>query len=132
MFSFLWLKPKDTRAMLYAPRIQGKRLAISFVTLGELYFWGHKRRWGRKRWDELASRLRSVIVVPYDHAVCEIYAELKAELSASGRTVDNNDLWIAACAVRHSITLVTHNRAHFQNVPRLAFISGAAVTPGIG
>ncbi len=131
MFSFLWLKPGDTRAKVYAPHVKEKRLAISFVTLGELYFWGHKRKWGKKRWDELGSRLRSVIVVPYDQAVCQVYAELKAELSASGYAVENNDLWIAACAVRHSITLITNNRSHFEKIPRLAFVSEAAVVKDI-
>lgn len=127
MFSFLWLKPGDTRAKVYAPHVKGKRLAISFITLGELYYWGHKRKWGKKRWDELASRLRSVIIVPYDQAVCEAYAELKSQLSASGQVVENNDLWIAACAFRHSITLITNNRSHFEKIPGLAFISEAPV-----
>lgn len=127
VFSFLWMKPGDTRAKVYAPHIQGKAVAISFVTLGELRFWGRKRKWAKKKWDDLSARLRSVIPVPYDDAVCDVYAELKADLEAAGRTVADNDLWIAACAVRHSLTLITNNRAHFENIPRLTIISEAPV-----
>jgi predicted nucleic acid-binding protein len=61
--------------------------------------------------------------VPYDEAICDVYAELKAELSAAGYCVESNDLWIAACAVRHSIPLITNNRSHFENIPRLSIIS---------
>jgi predicted nucleic acid-binding protein len=121
------MKPNDTRAKVYAPHVKGKRPAISFITLGELRFWGHKRKWSKKRWDDLAARLRSVIIVPYDDAVCDVYAELKAELSAAGHCVENNDLWIAACAVRHSLPLITNNRSHFEKIPRLSIISEGAV-----
>ena len=53
--------------------------------------------------------------------------ELKAELSAAGHCVENNDLWIAACAVRHSLPLITNNRSHFEKIPRLSIISEGAV-----
>jgi len=88
---------------------------------------GYKRGWSKKKWEDLSARLRSVIIIPYDDAICTVYAELKAELSKSGKTVADNDLWIAACAVRHGLTLLTHNRAHFENIPRLKFLSEAPV-----
>jgi predicted nucleic acid-binding protein len=37
----------------------------------------------------------------------------------------DNDLWIAALAVRHSVPLVSNNRTHFQRVPGLVLISEA-------
>jgi predicted nucleic acid-binding protein len=36
-----------------------------------------------------------------------------------------NDLWIAACALRHSLTLITNNRKHFCDIPGLSIISEA-------
>jgi len=62
------------------------------------------------------------VIVPYDYAVCETYGRIKAELP-KGRTISDNDLWIAACAIRHSIPLVTHNRRHFDDVKGLIIIS---------
>ena len=38
VFSYL-NKPGDTRAALYRPHITGKTIALSFVTVGELYTW---------------------------------------------------------------------------------------------
>jgi tRNA(fMet)-specific endonuclease VapC len=39
----------DTRALAYAPIIQGNRLAISFVTVAELYEWAAIKKWGENR-----------------------------------------------------------------------------------
>jgi predicted nucleic acid-binding protein len=62
------------------------------------------------------------VIVPYDYAVCEAYGQIKASLS-KGRTIADNDLWIAACAIRHSVPLVTHNRKHFDEIRGLIVIS---------
>lgn len=121
------MKPNDSRAKVYAPHVKGKRVAVSFITLGELRFWGYKRQWGKRKWDDLTARLRSAIIVPYDDAVCDVYATLKADMAKVGKVIGSNDLWIAACAVRHSLTLLTNNRSDFEKVPRLAMISESAV-----
>ena len=52
VFSFL-LKG-DTRAALYRSQLSGKRLAICFVTVAELYRWAIQKNWGAQR---LAARL---------------------------------------------------------------------------
>jgi predicted nucleic acid-binding protein len=105
--------------------MQGKLLSLSFVTVGELLFWASKRKWGARKIADLYTRLRSTVIVPYDLALCETYGSVKAKLQESGRTVADNDLWIAACAIRHSIPLVSNNRAHFEGIPDLVLISEA-------
>jgi len=115
----------DTRAAHYRVHLQGKLVALSFVTVGELLFWAEKKKWGTRKVADLHTRLRSAVIVPYDLALCETYARLKAKLVASGRGVPDNDLWIAASAVRHSIPLVSNNRAHFDGIPGLVVVSEA-------
>jgi tRNA(fMet)-specific endonuclease VapC len=83
---------------------------------------------GSTKLEQMKARLRSVTFVPYDWAICQKYGELKAGLQEAGKPVANNDLWIAACAVRHSIPLVSHNRAHFENISGLVLISEAPST----
>jgi tRNA(fMet)-specific endonuclease VapC len=39
----------DTRATAYAPLLQGHRLAISFMTIAELFEWAMIWKWGRTR-----------------------------------------------------------------------------------
>ena len=124
-------RPNDPRGQIYAPHLANKLVAVSFVTVGELLFGAQKRNWGKSRIDELNARLRSLVIVPYDIAICRTYAELKVKLQRDGRTVADNDLWIAACAVRHSIPLISNNRKHFEMIAELVLISEAPVVTEI-
>lgn len=126
VFSYL-LKGGDTRAELYRPHVKGKTIALSFVTVGELYVWTIKRQWGARRIADLEERLKAAVIVPYDLELCKEYARVKCSLDA--QSVAGNDLWIATCAIRHSIPLVTHNRKHFEGIPRLVLISEVAPPP---
>ena len=124
VFSYL-MKPGDPRADIYKPHVIGKTVGVSFVTVGELLYGASKRKWGEKKVDALKQRLQSVIIVPYDYAVCATYGDLKSKLASS--PVDCNDLWIASCAVRHSIPPISNNRKHFEKIPGLVLISEAPV-----
>ena len=126
VFSFL-MKPGDTRASLYKKHVDGKIIAVSFVTVGELLFGAEKKKWGAAKQNNLNGRLKSVVVVPYDRELCATYARTKALVQESGKPVSDNDLWIAACAIRHGIPLVSHNRKHFAHIPGLVLISEQVV-----
>ena len=62
-----------------------------------------------------------MVVVPSDHEVCREYGKLKASLREAGIVIADNDLWIAACALRHSIPLISNNRKHFEKMPGFEF-----------
>jgi tRNA(fMet)-specific endonuclease VapC len=119
---FSFLMKNDSRGNAYRPHIKNKTVSISFVTVGELYHWAEKRNWSPKHRQALEDRIKAVVVVPYDAQLCRVYGKLRASLPA-GVVVAANDLWIAACAVRHDIPLITNNRKHFERVPNLKFIS---------
>jgi predicted nucleic acid-binding protein len=128
---FSYLLKGHTLAEVYKPHVQGKVMALSFVTVGELQCWAIKRNWGVRKIADLNSRLRSAVIVPYDFALCETYGKLRASLEIIGKTVADNDLWIAACAIRHSIPLVSNNRSHFSGIPDLVLISEAPIVAEI-
>lgn len=121
VFSFL-IREGDPRAALYQEHVKGKRVALSFVSVGELYVWAEKRKWALPRVAALEQRLKALVIVPYDLELCRQYGRVKASLPP-GRVVHTNDLWIAVCAIRHSLPLVTHNRKHFEGIPGLVVIS---------
>lgn len=128
VFSFL-IKKDDTRAELYRPIVRGKTIALSFVSVGELYVWTKRKHWGARRIADLEQRLKAVVIIPYDLELCKMYGQVSADLMAIGRKVPANDLWIAVCAIRHSIPLVTHNKKDFEGIPNLQIISEQVLPP---
>jgi tRNA(fMet)-specific endonuclease VapC len=121
VFSFL-SKPGDSRADLYYPYVTAKTIALTFISVGELYVWTMKRKWSSRRIAALEHHLRQILIIPYDLELCREYGRVKSNL-ASSKVAAANDLWIATCAIRHSIPLLTHNRRHFKGIPRLKVIS---------
>lgn len=111
---------------LYAPHLQGKLLAISFITVGELYLWAETAAWGEARRNSLETRLRNFVVVPYDHEIARHYARLSVQRKRAGRPIALHDAWIAACALRHGVPLVTHNKKDFEGIEGLPLISEVA------
>ena len=87
-------------AALYKPHVEGKLIAVSFVTVGELYFGAYRKSWGPERLADLKDRLRSVTIVPYDEMLCLTYARIKAAMQSKGNVIGPNDLWIAASAIQ--------------------------------
>lgn len=109
----------DTRALAYAPILQGNRLAISFITVAELYEWAAIKKWGERRLTQLEMTLTSYLVIPIDIELCRIWGTIRAQQRAVGTTIASQDGWIAATALRHKLPLVTHNPSDFQNIANL-------------
>jgi len=121
---FSYLNKGGTRADLYRPHVKGKTIALSFITVGELFFWTVKRKWSPKRIALLEEHIKAAVIVPYDFELCREFGRVKESL-APGRIVPVNDLWIATCAIRHSMPLLTHNPKHFSEIPRLRIVTEA-------
>lgn len=124
VFSYL-MEPGDRRGRPYLRHVEGRTTALSFITVGKLLFGAFWRGWGERRAAELRRRLEAAFILPLDHATSIAYGRLKSGLRRRGRVLADNDLWIAALAVRHSVPLVSNNLAHFQRVRGLALISEA-------
>lgn len=108
------------------PYLQGKTLAFSFITVGELWAGATYQGWGVEKRKQLASTLRNFVVIPYDFEITKCYGEIVAQRKKAGRPISVADAWIAACAVRHQIPLVSHNFRDFEAMPNLVLISVAA------
>ena len=126
-----YLMRGDRLAEAYAPHVQGRLLAIAFITVGEMYFGAENRNWGEKRRKELETTLRNFVVIPYDHEIARCYGRLVAERKRNGRPIDPNDAWIAACAARHAVPLVTHNAKDFEGITSLEVITENTEAGGI-
>ena len=118
-----YLMRGDSLAEAYAPHVQNRLLAITFVTVGELYFGAEKGNWGARKRRYLEAALHNFVVIPYDREIARCYGRLVAERQRSGKPIAPNDAWIAACAVRHGVSLITHNAKDFQEITGLQTIT---------
>jgi tRNA(fMet)-specific endonuclease VapC len=89
------------------------------VTVGELYTWALRAKAPPRRLQSLVDLLDDVIVLDVTGVVGRKFGELRAALFDAGTPAPEMDLLIAATAIVHELTLVTHNVQDFANVPGL-------------
>lgn len=96
------------------------RLHVSAVTVGELYTWALRANAPPQRLQSLLDLLNDVTVLDVTVEVGRKFGELRAALFDAGTPAPEMDLLIAATALVHNLTLVTHNVQDFANVPGLS------------
>ena len=117
----------DTDTVIYA--LKGQRevlrnlalhaddpLGVSVITLMELYYGAFRSRQVAGNLAKVRSLEKAVQVWDLQADAAEVFGALKAELESDGTRLDDFDLGIAACALVHNLTLVSHNSAHFARV----------------
>ena len=95
-----------------------EEIFIPSVVIGELFYGAHKSARAKEniaRIDDFAS---ASIVLGCDSETSRIYGEIKYALSVKGHPIPENDIWIAAIAVQHDLTLISRD-AHFKEVDNL-------------
>jgi tRNA(fMet)-specific endonuclease VapC len=117
---FSYRLKNDSRARLFDHHLDGKQLALSFMTVAEVFRWAIHRAWGAQRIADLQAELRQFLVLPYDEAMAWEWARVSC---IKGRPMAPGDAWIAATALRHKLPFATHNSKHFANVPGLVLLS---------
>lgn len=115
-----YLLKNHSLAPFYREHLKNKLLAVSFMTVAELYRWPLERGWGEAKIAALLAHLGSYVVIPYDDRMSWEWARI---MSTKGRPISVPDGWIAATAVRHGLPLVTHNLRNFQQVDGLSIIT---------
>jgi tRNA(fMet)-specific endonuclease VapC len=87
------------------------RPLISVVTTGELFALARKWSWGEEKVEKLKSIIRDLTVVDIrPQVVIDRYAEIDAYSEQIGRSLGNNDAWIAATAAAAPAWLLTTDR----------------------
>jgi len=71
----------------------------------------------------LAKLLTQTASQPFDFACAQKAAEIYQLTKPAGKTIEAEDLLIAATALAGNYTLVTNNTKHFQNIPGLNLLS---------
>ena len=102
------------RTKPFRPLRKGKRPALAFVSIAELFKWTLKRGWGPEKVEQLEAALRRYVVIPYDRDLAWAWARVVAVCEDAGRPIAPSDAWIAATALRHDVPLLTNNLKHYE------------------
>jgi len=109
-------------AIVKSSLAQANEVVIPNFVIGELCYGARKSgRVGANlaRVDEL---IVNSTILGCDAETARQYGEVKSKLRLKGRPLPENDVWIAALALRHDLILVTRD-AHFQEVESLQTVA---------
>jgi predicted nucleic acid-binding protein len=97
-------------ASMCARHLEGRVAAVSFQSVGELWYGAVKGGWAERKIRVLNDRIARFVVLAYDEATVRAWAELKVQAETSGLSKSAADLWIAATARRHNLPLLSNDR----------------------
>ncbi|HLE89737.1 MAG TPA: type II toxin-antitoxin system VapC family toxin [Anaerolineales bacterium] len=95
---------------------------VSSVVIGELCYGAHKSTRAKENLSRIDDFASSSLVLGCDTETARVYGEIKNSLRLKGRPLPENDIWIAAIAVQHNLTLVSRD-AHFSEIENLEVVA---------
>jgi tRNA(fMet)-specific endonuclease VapC len=93
-------------------------LFLSAIVLGELFFGAYRSNHVQHNLEQISELTKIMHILSCDENTAEYYGVIKNQLLKNGRPIPENDLWQAALAKQHNLTVVTRDR-HFQEVDQL-------------
>jgi tRNA(fMet)-specific endonuclease VapC len=95
---------------------------LSSIALGELFYGAYRSSQREANIAQVEAFLTTVTLLACDGETARHYGEIKNALRTVGRPLPENDVWIAATARRHGLTLGTRD-AHFREIAGLALLA---------
>jgi tRNA(fMet)-specific endonuclease VapC len=89
------------------------------VVIAELLYGAAKSKVREQTLAALRTFMSAFVSLPFDDRSAETYAAIRVRLEARGTPIGPNDLLIAAIAMAHDATLVTHNCREFGRISGL-------------
>jgi tRNA(fMet)-specific endonuclease VapC len=95
-----------------------QKIFIPIIVIGELYYGARKSSRCQENIAKIDEFVRDNMILNCDVGTARQYSEIKEQLRKKGRPIPENDLWIAAIALQHQLSLVTRD-PHFQQIQEL-------------
>ena len=91
---------------------------IPSIVIGELYYGARKSSRAKENLARIDEFAKDNVILNCDLETARSYSQVKFELKEKGRPIPENDIWIAALALQHKLTLISRDK-HFTEVDRL-------------
>jgi tRNA(fMet)-specific endonuclease VapC len=114
-----YLRGKNPNVRVRLEAALPQEIRLCSVVVAELYYGCLRSAQPAKNRAEVDTFLQPYLCLPFDNAAAEVYAQIRYDLERAGTPIGPYDLQIAAIALVHGLTLVTHNTAEFSRVPGL-------------
>ena len=96
---------------------QNYEFAISAISKYEIYTGATQNQ--LTFWDTV---LQAITIIPFDEACVDSAVSINTNLKRKRKQLDLADLFIAATAITHGLSIATMNRKHFNRVDNLQII----------
>jgi len=96
-----------------------ERVAISFMTIGELYYGAERSKNKLKNVNVVDEFVISIETINTDLGILKKFGELKAYLRVTNEMLPDADIMIASAALTKCTKLITGNIKHFNRFPEL-------------
>ncbi len=101
---------------------QAFRVTVSSITIGELYYGAYNSTKQKENLLKVAKLGSDVEIISCDGETSSHYGFIKNQLKKKGKPIPENDIWIAATAKQHQLTLVSRDK-HFGEIDGLHWIA---------
>ncbi|MDX1995484.1 MAG: type II toxin-antitoxin system VapC family toxin [bacterium] len=88
---------------------------LSSVVLGELFYGAENSTRSSENYAAIEKLAADTTVLVCDTETARHYAHIRKGLKSKGKPIPPNDMWVAAVAKQHQLTLLTRDR-HFHEV----------------
>jgi tRNA(fMet)-specific endonuclease VapC len=94
-------------------------VAISFMTIGELYYGAEKSEFRKKNNILIEEFLLTVDIIESDLDIMKRFGEIKAKLRIKNEILADADIIIGSTAIEKCEKLITGNIDHFKRIENL-------------
>ena len=91
-------------------------MAVCSVVKAELFYGAMRSNDPTRTLERQQGFLNRFTSLPFDDEAALIFGRIRASLAAAGTPIGAYDLQIAAIALSHNLTLITHNTTEFNRV----------------
>src|SRR5712691_2772789 len=108
-----------SEAVLAHKRINPTEIAISYITIGEIYDVAFSYANPQAHLKTFRQFLAPFFLLDLNEPIMERFAEIRSYLRRCGEISSDFDMLIGATALYHDLTVLTYNTRHFTRIPDL-------------
>lgn len=117
--TYIYLLQGNRKILDHIHEVSEENIFMTTISVAELYFGAFKSKKIENNIKTIQKNLEKLQILNFTKNSAKIFGRLKSELKQQGKPIADMDFAIAAIAIYHQYTLVTHNTRHFDHLAEL-------------